>query len=179
MPAGLSCSPIPGGHCRIVSGGWKKMPIEIKDHIRKAALDGGIKVRILHKPFVYLDKNYVRIFGGIKRAIQAVSSLERPVVIQVRGEDRAHGGPQALREAHADRIDGGAELGQGQAERLHLARKKEEVGAGARRELPREGRGGAEPDADRPAQPELPARRELGGQLGAVPARRDRSRDRR
>jgi len=72
--------------CRVVSGGWKKMPIEIKDHIRKAALDGGIDVRILRKPFVYLDKNYVRMLGGIKRAIQAALPLERPVVIQVRGE---------------------------------------------------------------------------------------------
>jgi nicotinate-nucleotide pyrophosphorylase (carboxylating) len=72
--------------CRIVSGGWKKMPIEIKDHIRKAAEDGGIHVRILREPFIYLDKNYVRIFGGIKRAIQAVLSFKRPVVIQVRGE---------------------------------------------------------------------------------------------
>jgi len=62
------------------------MPIEIKDHIRKAALDGGIDVRILRKPFVYLDKNYVRMLGGIKRAIQAALPLERPVVIQVRGE---------------------------------------------------------------------------------------------
>ena len=62
------------------------MPIEIKDHIRRAVLDGGINVRILPKPFVYLDKNYVRMLGGIKRAIQAALPLERAVVIQVRGE---------------------------------------------------------------------------------------------
>lgn len=73
-------------HCRVVSGGWKKMPQEIKDHIRKAALDGGIEVRILQNPFVYLDKNYVRMLGGIKRAVQAALPLERAVVIQVRGE---------------------------------------------------------------------------------------------
>lgn len=73
-------------NCHVVSGGWKKMPMEIKDHIRKAALDGGIDVKILRKPFVYLDKNYVRILGGIKGAIQAVLPLERPVAIQVRGE---------------------------------------------------------------------------------------------
>jgi nicotinate-nucleotide pyrophosphorylase (carboxylating) len=72
--------------CRVVSGGWKKMPMEIKDHIRKAALDGGIDVRISHKPFVYLDKNYVRILGGIKKTIQAVLPLEKSVAIQVRGE---------------------------------------------------------------------------------------------
>ena len=73
-------------NCHVVSGGWKKMPIEIKDHIRRAVLDGGINVRILPKPFVYLDKNYVRMLGGIKRAIQAALPLERAVVIQVRGE---------------------------------------------------------------------------------------------
>jgi len=73
-------------HCRVVSGGWKKMPIEIKDHIREAALHGGIDIRILHKPFVYLDKNYVRILGGIRKAIQAVLPLEKLIAIQVRGE---------------------------------------------------------------------------------------------
>jgi len=73
-------------HCRVVSGGWKKMPIEIKDHIRKGAQDGGIDIRILPKPFVYLDKNYIRIFGGIKKAIQAVMPLEKFIVVQVRGE---------------------------------------------------------------------------------------------
>ena len=73
-------------HCRIVSGGWKKMPVEIKDHIRKAALDGGIDIRISSKPFIYLDKNYVRILGGIKRAIEAVLPLEKSVAIQIRGE---------------------------------------------------------------------------------------------
>ena len=62
------------------------MPMEIKDQIRNAALDGGIDVRISPKPFVYLDKNYVRILGGIKRSIQAVLSLEKSVAIQVRGE---------------------------------------------------------------------------------------------
>ena len=62
-------------HCCVVSGGWKKMPMEIKDPIRNAAIDGGIDIRILNKPFVYLDKNYVRILGGMKRAIQAVLPL--------------------------------------------------------------------------------------------------------
>jgi len=73
-------------HCRVVSGGWKKMPFEIKAYIRKAVLDGGIDIRILHKPFIYLDKNYVRMLGGIKKSIQAVLPLDRSVAIQVRGE---------------------------------------------------------------------------------------------
>ncbi len=78
-------------HCRVVSGGWKKMPVEIKDLIRKAASDGGIDIRISNKPFIYLDKNYVRILGGIKNAIQTVLPLEKSVAIQVRGETDAIG----------------------------------------------------------------------------------------
>ncbi len=75
-----------GSRCQVVSGGWKKMPLEIKDLIRQAASDGGIDVRISEKPFVYLDKNYIRILGGVKQAVQTVGFLDRAVVIQVRGE---------------------------------------------------------------------------------------------
>lgn len=75
-----------GGRCEIVSGGWKKMPYRIKDLIREAARDGGIKVRISDEPFVYLDKNYVRILGGVGQAVEAASSLNRRIVVQIRGE---------------------------------------------------------------------------------------------
>lgn len=72
--------------CRVVSGGWKKMPLEIKDLIREAVHHGGIHQRILEGPFVYLDKNYVRILGGVRRAVQSAVSLGREIVVQVRGE---------------------------------------------------------------------------------------------
>jgi nicotinate-nucleotide pyrophosphorylase (carboxylating) len=75
-----------GKDCQIVTGGWKKMPLEVKDLIRKSAQDGGIDIRISEKPFVYLDKNYVRILGGIKEAIQKVLNLDQIIVIQIRGE---------------------------------------------------------------------------------------------
>jgi nicotinate-nucleotide pyrophosphorylase (carboxylating) len=75
-----------GKRCRVVSGGWKKMPLEIKNQVRQALLDGGIDTRMYEDNFVYLDKNYVRIFGGVAKAIRAVASLGRAVVIQVRGE---------------------------------------------------------------------------------------------
>lgn len=74
------------GSFRIVCGGTKKMPRELKKAIRKAVRDGGIDMRMAPQPFVYLDKNYVRIFGSIKKAFEAVSLLNRPIVIQVRGE---------------------------------------------------------------------------------------------
>ncbi len=75
-----------GGRCRLVSGGAKKMPVEIKGAIRRAVLDGGMHVRMLEQPFVYLDKNYVRIFRGISGALSAVAGLGRKTVIQIRGE---------------------------------------------------------------------------------------------
>lgn len=58
-----------GPRCQIVSGGWKKMPLEIKDLVRQAVHDGGIDVHIYKEPFIYLDKNYVRILGGVQKAI--------------------------------------------------------------------------------------------------------------
>ena len=75
-----------GSRCRVVCGGSKKMPSEIKELVRQAVIDGGLDVRMLDQPFVYLDKNYVRILGGVKRALEAVAHLGRPTVIQVRGK---------------------------------------------------------------------------------------------
>lgn len=75
-----------GGRYQVVSGGWKKMPFEIKDLIRQAVRHGGTDVRISEEPFVYLDKNYVRVFGGVRQAVKAVLPLNREVVVQIRGE---------------------------------------------------------------------------------------------
>ena len=76
------------GKITIVSGGWKKVPPEIKYKLRNAASIGGVKTRITEHPFVYLDKNYVRIFGGIKEALEAVKSLPGTKAIQIRGETK-------------------------------------------------------------------------------------------
>jgi nicotinate-nucleotide pyrophosphorylase (carboxylating) len=75
-----------GGRIRVVSGGWKKMPFKIKDVIRKAVQDGGIDARIFETPFIYLDKNYVRILGGVGQAVEAALPLNRTIVVQIRGE---------------------------------------------------------------------------------------------
>ena len=48
-------------------------------------------VRISKKPFVYLDKNYVRILGGTKEAVESAISFGQPVVVQVRGETASVG----------------------------------------------------------------------------------------
>ena len=74
------------GKIRLVSGGWKKHPIPIKGIILEAVTAGGIAHRLVDEPFVYLDKNYARIFGGISKALQAVASLSGIKVIQLRGE---------------------------------------------------------------------------------------------
>ncbi|TAL03232.1 MAG: quinolinate phosphoribosyl transferase [Rhodospirillaceae bacterium] len=71
----------------IVSGAWKKMPIELKPLIRNAAAAGGAEVRISRTPFIYLDKNYVRMFAGIENTLHSVSGLNGyRRVIQVCGQ---------------------------------------------------------------------------------------------
>ena len=74
------------GHFMVVCGAFKKMPHAIKDQIRQAVAHGGLRMRMAPHPFVYVDKNYVRILGGVAGAMEAVAPLERPVVIQLRGE---------------------------------------------------------------------------------------------
>ena len=75
-----------GANARIVCGSHKKMPSEIKDDLRAAIQAGGAYVRISEEPMVYLDKNYVAIFGGIQKALLAVSHVEdRKKAIQIKG----------------------------------------------------------------------------------------------
>ncbi len=75
------------GRIKIVSGAWKKMPQEIKDSLRAAIQSGGVSIRICDSPFVYLDKNYVRIFGSITGALKAADVFpHHKKVIQLRGE---------------------------------------------------------------------------------------------
>ena len=69
-----------------MSGGWKKHPVLIKEMVREAVAAGGFGQRILDQPFLYLDKNYVRIFGGIGQTLRAVAADRAAKVIQVRGE---------------------------------------------------------------------------------------------
>jgi len=74
------------GKPRIVSGAWKKMPIELKDTIRAAVLTGGARVRICDDPFIYLDKNYISVFGGIQETLAGVTHLHGYLkVIQLKG----------------------------------------------------------------------------------------------
>jgi len=86
---------IAGKDLKVVCGAWKKMPLPIKDLVRQAVADGGIPYRMAEKPFLYLDKNYVKILGGVGRTLQSVKILkEHTLVIQIKGE-----GKELLREA--------------------------------------------------------------------------------
>jgi nicotinate-nucleotide pyrophosphorylase (carboxylating) len=76
-----------GGRARVVCGAWKKVPAELRPQLRHAAAVGGAGLRILDAPFVYLDKNHVRMLGGAARAVRQARALEgRAVVVQLRGE---------------------------------------------------------------------------------------------
>lgn len=76
------------GKVRIVAGAWKKMPPELKTTVRGAVAAGGAASRIVEAPFLYLDKNYLRIFGGIVAALAATAHLAGYLrVVQVRGEE--------------------------------------------------------------------------------------------
>ena len=74
------------GSMRIVSGAWKKAPPEIKQIVREAVTHGGASFRIVDVPFLYLDKNFVRMLGGIKETLAAVGAMPELKVIQVKGE---------------------------------------------------------------------------------------------
>lgn len=74
------------GRAKVVCGSWKKMPAEIKGQLRQAVLTGGVAARISDEPMIYLDKNYVSIFGGVQKALMAVADIaDRKKVIQVKG----------------------------------------------------------------------------------------------
>jgi len=75
------------GSIKVVCGGWKKMPLKLKQELRMALKMGGAHMRICTEPFIYLDKNYIRIFGSLPKAIDAARLLPgRAIVIQLRGD---------------------------------------------------------------------------------------------
>jgi nicotinate-nucleotide pyrophosphorylase (carboxylating) len=86
-----------GKGLKVVSGAWKKMPLPVKDLVRQAILDGGIHLRISEGPFLYLDKNYLKILGGVKNALLSVRGWEEADrVVQLKS-----GGKMLLEEALA------------------------------------------------------------------------------
>ena len=75
-----------GDRPKIVSGSWKKMPIQLKDMIRNSVATGGAAIRISDMPFVYLDKNYIKMLGGIAESLRVTKPLNnRKQVVQIHG----------------------------------------------------------------------------------------------
>jgi molybdenum cofactor synthesis domain-containing protein len=75
-----------GKDMRVVCGAWKKIPAAIKGNLRTAVETGGVHLRITDDPMVYLDKNYVAMFGGIQTSLAAAARFrDRKKAIQVRG----------------------------------------------------------------------------------------------
>ncbi len=89
------------GRLRVVCGAWKKMPGELKQALRRAISTGGMPTRLVDQNFVYLDKNYVRMLGGISPTLCEAHKLgQRVTAIQIRGET-APIGEEALAAAIA------------------------------------------------------------------------------
>jgi nicotinate-nucleotide pyrophosphorylase (carboxylating) len=78
------------GRARVVCGAWKKVAAECRADLRAAIATGGAGVRIIDRPFVYLDKNYVRMLGGVVPAVRQARAVPgSTVVVQLRGESAA------------------------------------------------------------------------------------------
>ena len=75
------------GRVKIVSGAWKKMPPQLKMAVRKAVAVGGAQVRISEAPMLYIDKNYIEMFGSVERALTAAAEWRQlKKVVQIKGK---------------------------------------------------------------------------------------------
>ena len=78
-----------GERPKIVCGAWKKMPPVLKEMLRQAVTVGGAAYSLSSDPFVYLDKNYIEMLGGIRASLDAVRDLEDHLkVIQLKGKSK-------------------------------------------------------------------------------------------
>ena len=93
-PSGIAtatrnCVDRAGPGIQIVCGAWKKMPVVLKQMIRDAIVTGGGYFRISRDPFLYLDKNYIQMLGGIKNSLQAVAHFSGfKKVVQIKGRQK-------------------------------------------------------------------------------------------
>lgn len=93
------------GRVDIVCGSWKKMPPEIKRPVRAAIAAGGASFRITEPPMLYLDKNFIRMFGSIPAALAACEPFrEHTRVVQLKGMDCP------MEEETRQAIQGGAQI---------------------------------------------------------------------
>lgn len=70
---------------RIACGGWKKLPSAMKDAVRAGLDAAGVGPRLVEDDFLYVDKNAVRLLGGLEGAARAGAALDvGPVALQVK-----------------------------------------------------------------------------------------------
>lgn len=76
------------GRIKVICGAWKKVAPEVRSDLRQAIATGGAGIRITDQPFIYLDKNYVRILGGVGAAVARAKEYDanRTISVQIRGE---------------------------------------------------------------------------------------------
>ncbi len=87
--AARNCVDRAGPDIQIVCGAWKKMPLVLKQTIRDAIVTGGGHFRISRDPFIYLDKNYIQMLGGIKSSLHAVAHFTGfKKVVQIKGRQK-------------------------------------------------------------------------------------------
>lgn len=93
------------GQIEIVSGSWKKMPPDMKTAVRRAISTGGASFRICEPPMLYLDKNFIRMFGSIRTALDAAAATgDMTKVIQIKGIE------QTIEEETRQAVEGGADI---------------------------------------------------------------------
>ncbi len=93
------------GKIRIVSGSWKKMPPGMKTAVRRAIVTGGAVFRLCEPPMLYMDKNFVTMFGSVKATLDAVAELKDTTkVIQIRGQK------DSVREETLEALLGGGNI---------------------------------------------------------------------
>ncbi|KUI29283.1 hypothetical protein AU194_20635 [Mycobacterium sp. GA-2829] len=69
---------------RVVCGGWKKLPAQLKPVLRAGLDVAGLSHRLLDGEFVYVGKNQVAMLGGVPAAVTAARGLDNgPVSVQV------------------------------------------------------------------------------------------------
>ncbi|MGC8573606.1 MAG: nicotinate-nucleotide pyrophosphorylase [Caldisphaera sp.] len=69
------------GNIKVVCGAWKKINPEIKDFTRRIIEKIGLPTRITNPPFIYIDKNYLRMIGGIEKAIKLAKTINNHTIV--------------------------------------------------------------------------------------------------
>lgn len=82
-----------GDRTKVVCGAWKKVDTKIRADLKQAVVSGGCDIRIAEHPFIYLDKNYIRMLGGVKEAVDRARKYDSKcvIVVQLRGEKQPIG----------------------------------------------------------------------------------------